>query len=188
MKKLGFGTITTQLFGDGIEDPNLIIELPANKYRGRITGITAGFFMRLNLAGISAGFAKRPFYSRLLVVETIGIDDKQYYDPENVTITGILKNVNIVFDYFITFSLEDFNSVNIELPSGIALNENQGYSVILFYPKSNAITQEIETVFPSSQVINSYMGFYFPEPLPFIASLSVRGTYESLKNPFGELR
>jgi hypothetical protein len=187
MKKIGFGTITTQLFGDDIEDPNLIIELPANKYRGRITGITAGFFMRFNLFG-SDTFTKRIFHSRLLVVETTGIDDKQYYDPENVTITGILKNVNIVFDYFITFSLEDFNSVNIELPSGIPLNENQGYSVILFYPKSNIITQIIETASGLGEVINSYMAFYFSEPLPFIASLSVRGTYESLKNPFGELR
>jgi hypothetical protein len=186
MKKLGFGTITTQLFGDGIEDPNLIIELPANKYRGRITGITAGFFMRFNLFS-SDVFTKRVFYSRLLVVETTGINDKQYYDPENVTITGILKNVNIVFDYFITFSLENFNSVNIELPSGIALNENQGYSVILFYPKSNVITQSLIQFLPNYE-IQTFVSFYFPEPLPFIASLSVRGTYESLKNPFGELR
>jgi hypothetical protein len=122
-----------------------------------------------------------------LVVETIGIDDKQYYDPENVTITGILKNVNIVFDYFITFSLENFNSVNIELPSGISLNENQGYSVILFYPKSNIITHYL-SAFGTGYEIQTYVDLFFPEPLPFIASLSVRGTYESLKNPFGELR
>jgi len=188
MKKLGFGTITTQLYDfDGREDPNLIIELPVNKYRGRITGITFGFFMRFQTRNLFYGYDKYIFYSRLLVAETTGIDDKQYYDPENVTITGILKNVNILFDYFITFSFENLNSTNIELPSGIPLNENQGYSVILFYPKTNFVYRTLDSS-PTGYLLTSNHGILFPHPNTFIASLSVRGTYESLKNPFGELR
>jgi hypothetical protein len=163
MKTIGFGSLTSYL-GTGF-GYNLIVELPANKFRGRISGITAGY-------ANSGGFITTPGFGRVMIFETVGINDQIPYDPQfpvPLTTAGApITNANIKFDYTITFRANDFNSVNIQLLDGIILNESKDYSVVLTY-------------------YNDYSGFFPPAP-PILASLSVRGSYESMKNPFGELR
>jgi hypothetical protein len=162
MKTIGFGSLTSVLT---VKNYNLIVELPANKFRGRITGITAGYTNPV-------GFSPTAGFGRIMVFEAIGLKDDTPYDPAYPVPIDLsaqpISNANIKFDYTISFQPQYFNSANIELLDGIVLNESKDYSVVLTYYNN------FSPAFPPSD--------------PIIGSLSVRGNYESMKNPFGELR
>lgn len=162
MKSIGFGNLTSYL-GTGFGF-NQIIELPANKNRGVITNICAGY--------TNSSFISNNGFGRLLIVGETGIDENIPFDPAFPiplsTIGAEMFKSQILFDYTITFRSNDFNSVNLNFYDGFRLNESKSYSVILTY-------------------YNDYSGFFPPAP-PVIANLNVRGYYDSMKNPFGELR
>lgn len=163
MKSIGFNHITATM-GTGF-GYNHIIELPSNKQRGRITGITAGY-------GNIGGFITSNGFGRVIVVGESGIDDQRFFDPQFPVPLDISGNEMfrsaILFDYLITFRPNDFNTVNIELLDGINLDETKNYSIILTY-------------------YNDYFGFSPPAP-PILGILNVRGSYQAMKNPFGEIR